>query len=59
MIPINRNMPHMLEIVDRFHVARLGRRAAILNPETIGMSDTMAVMMGALAPEQIPAECLA
>ncbi|MEX8497080.1 MAG: ATP-binding cassette domain-containing protein [Leptothrix ochracea] len=59
VILISHNMPHVFEIADRIHVARLGRRAAVLNPKRISMSDTVAVMTGAMAPEQIPADCLA
>jgi fructose transport system ATP-binding protein len=59
VILISHNMPHVFEIADRIHVARLGRRAAVLNPKAISMSDTVAVMTGAMAPEQIPAACLA
>jgi fructose transport system ATP-binding protein len=59
VILISHNMPHVFEIADRIHVARLGRRAAILNPKKISMSDTVAVMTGAMPPDQIPAECLA
>jgi fructose transport system ATP-binding protein len=59
VILISHNMPHVFEIADRIHVARLGRRAAILNPKKISMSDTVAVMTGAMPPEQIPAEYLA
>ena len=59
VILISHNMPHVFEIADRIHVARLGRRAAVLNPKKIGMSDTVAVMTGAMRPEDIPAECLA
>ena len=59
VILISHNMPHVFEIADRIHVARLGRRAAVLNPKKISMSDTVAVMTGAMAPDQIPAECLA
>jgi fructose transport system ATP-binding protein len=59
VILISHNMPHVFEIADRIHVARLGRRAAVLNPKKISMSDTVAVMTGAMPPEQIPAECLA
>ena len=59
VILISHNMPHVFEIADRIHVARLGRRAAILNPKKISMSDTVAVMTGAMAPDAIPAECLA
>ena len=59
VILISHNMPHVFEIADRLHVARLGRRAAVLNPKKIGISDTVAVMTGAMKPEDIPAECLA
>ena len=59
VILISHNMPHVFEIADRIHVARLGQRAAVLNPKKISMSDTVAVMTGAMAPENIPAECLA
>ena len=59
VILISHNMPHVFEIADRIHVARLGKRAAVLNPKKISMSDTVAVMTGAMAPEHIPAECLA
>ncbi len=59
VILISHNMPHVFEIADRIHVARLGRRAAVLNPKTIGMSDTVAVMTGAMKAEDIPRECLA
>jgi fructose transport system ATP-binding protein len=59
VILISHNMPHVFEIADRIHVARLGRRAAVLNPKKISMSDTVAVMTGAMPPDQIPAECLA
>jgi fructose transport system ATP-binding protein len=59
VILISHNMPHVFEIADRIHVARLGRRAAVLNPKKISMSDTVAVMTGAMPPEEIPAECLA
>jgi len=59
VILISHNMPHVFEIADRIHIARLGRRAAVVNPKTISMSDTVAVMTGAMRPEDIPAECLA
>ena len=59
VILISHNMPHVFEVADRIHIARLGRRAAVVNPKTISMSDTVAVMTGAMRPEDIPAECLA
>ena len=59
VVLISHNMPHVFEVADRIHVARLGRRAAVLNPKRISMSDTVAVMTGAMRPDAIPAECLA
>jgi len=59
VILISHNMPHVFEIADRIHVARLGRRAAVLNPKKVSMSDTVAVMTGAMAAQDIPAEWLA
>ena len=59
VVLISHNMPHVFEIADRIHVARLGKRCAVLNPKKISMSDAVAVMTGAMAPEQIPDECLA
>jgi fructose transport system ATP-binding protein len=59
VILISHNMPHVFEVADRIHIARLGRRAAVVNPKAISMSDTVAVMTGAMKPEDIPAECLA
>jgi fructose transport system ATP-binding protein len=59
VVLISHNMPHVFEIADRIHVARLGRRAAVLNPKRISMSDTVAVMTGAMRPDELPAEALA
>jgi fructose transport system ATP-binding protein len=59
VVLISHNMPHVFEIADRIHVARLGKRAAVLNPKKISMSDCVAVMTGAMRPEDIPPECLA
>src|SRR2546427_607551 len=59
VVLISHNMPHVFEIADRIHVARLGKRAAVLNPKKITMSDCVAVMTGAMRPEDIPPECLA
>jgi fructose transport system ATP-binding protein len=59
VVLISHNMPHVFEVADRIHVARLGKRAEVLNPKKISMSDTVAVMTGAMPPDRIPAECLA
>ncbi len=58
--PLRTNdMQHVSAIADRIHLARLGRRAAVLNPNKICISDSVAVMTGAIKPEHIPVVCLA
>jgi fructose transport system ATP-binding protein len=59
VVLISHDMPHVFEIADRIHVARLGKRVAVLNPKAISMSDTVAVMTGALSPDAIAREALA
>jgi fructose transport system ATP-binding protein len=59
VILISHNMPHVFEIADRIHIQRLGKRACIVNPKTISMSDTVAVMTGAKTKEELPANALA
>jgi fructose transport system ATP-binding protein len=59
VILISHNMPHVFEIADRIHIARLGKRAAVVNPKKISMSDTVAVMTGAMTVDQLPADVLA
>ena len=59
VILISHNMPHVFEIADRIHIQRLGRRAAVVNPKHISMSDTVAVMTGAKTVEELPENALA
>jgi len=59
VVLISHNMPHVFEIADRIHIARLGKRAAVVNPKFISMSDTVAVMTGAKSVADLPAEALA
>lgn len=59
VILISHNMPHVFELADRIHIARLGRRAAVVQPDKISMSDAVAVMTGAMPASELPAECLA
>jgi fructose transport system ATP-binding protein len=54
VILISHNMPHVFDIADRIHIQRLGKRAAVVNPKQISMSDTVAVMTGAKLPEELP-----
>jgi fructose transport system ATP-binding protein len=59
VILISHNMPHVFEIADRIHIARLGKRACVVNPKKITMAETVAVMTGARRPEELPPEWLA
>jgi fructose transport system ATP-binding protein len=52
-------MPHVFEIADRIHIQRLGKRAAIVNPKKVSMSDTVAVMTGAKTMQELPRDALA
>ena len=51
VILISHNMPQVFEVANRIHVQRLGRRAAVVSPQTIGLTDAVAIMTGAL---QVP-----
>jgi fructose transport system ATP-binding protein len=59
VVLISHDMPHVFEIADRVHVQRLGKRITVVDPKRISMSDTVAVMTGALRPDQLPPEALA
>jgi len=59
VILISHNMPHVFEVADRIHIQRLGKRAAVVDPRVIGMSDTVAVMTGAMAAEELAEAALA
>ncbi|KQW96631.1 sugar ABC transporter ATP-binding protein [Massilia sp. Root418] len=54
VVLISHNMPHVFEIADRIHIQRLGKRVAVVNPQHISMSDTVAVMTGAKDPRDLP-----
>ncbi|MBZ4023795.1 sugar ABC transporter ATP-binding protein [Rhodobacter sp. TJ_12] len=55
IILISHNMPHVFEVADRIHVHRLGRRLCVIDPKTHTMSDAVAYMTGAKAPEGMEA----
>lgn len=59
VVLISHDMPHVFELADRIHVQRLGKRVAVLDPKRISMSDTVAVMTGALRAEELSADALA
>jgi fructose transport system ATP-binding protein len=47
VLVVSHNMPHVFEVADRIHIARLGRRAAVVTPGEISMADAVAIMTGA------------
>jgi fructose transport system ATP-binding protein len=48
VILISHNMPQVFEVADRIHVQRLGRRVAVITPQTVSITDVVAIMTGAL-----------
>ncbi len=55
IILISHNMPHVFEVADRIHIHRLGRRLCVIKPQDHTMSDAVAFMTGAKAPEGVEA----
>ena len=52
VILISHNMPQVFEVADRIHVARLGKRAAVVTPQSHTMNDVVAIMTGALTVDE-------
>ncbi|MFC0115511.1 ATP-binding cassette domain-containing protein [Kibdelosporangium aridum] len=48
VVLISHNMPHVFEIADRVHVHRLGKRVAVVSPETHSMNEVVGLLTGAL-----------
>jgi fructose transport system ATP-binding protein len=48
VILISHNMPHVFEISDRIHIHRLGKRVAVVTPQTHSMHDVVGIMTGAV-----------
>jgi fructose transport system ATP-binding protein len=49
VILISHDMPHVFELADRIHIMRLGRRVAVVTPQTHTMPEAVAIMTGASA----------
>lgn len=49
VVLISHNMPQVFDVADRIHVQRLGKRAAVITPESHSMTDAVAIMTGATA----------
>jgi fructose transport system ATP-binding protein len=54
VILISHDMPQVWEVADRVHVQRLGKRIAVVDPKQVSSSDGVAVMTGAMSPDQVP-----
>ncbi|MGZ4767819.1 MAG: ATP-binding cassette domain-containing protein [Ilumatobacteraceae bacterium] len=48
VILISHNMPHVFEVADRIHSQRLGRRVAVVTPQSHTMAEAVAIMTGAV-----------
>ncbi|KQB96489.1 sugar ABC transporter ATP-binding protein [Loktanella sp. 1ANDIMAR09] len=55
IILISHNMPHVFEVADRIHIHRLGKRLCVVKPSEVSMSDAVALMTGAMTPDEIAA----
>jgi fructose transport system ATP-binding protein len=51
VILISHDMPHVFELADRIHIMRLGRRVAVVTPQTHTMAEAVAIMTGATQGE--------
>ena len=51
VILISHDMPHVFELADRIHIMRLGRRVAVVTPQTHTMAEAVAIMTGATQVE--------
>jgi fructose transport system ATP-binding protein len=47
VILISHDMPHVFELADRIQIMRLGRRVAIVTPQSHSMAEAVAIMTGA------------
>jgi fructose transport system ATP-binding protein len=56
VILISHNMPHVFEVADRIHIQRLGRRVAVVTPDTHSMAEAVAIMTGAMEVEMTDEE---
>ncbi|WP_024286573.1 ATP-binding cassette domain-containing protein [Cellulomonas sp. KRMCY2] len=51
VILISHNMPQVFEVADRIHIQRLGRRVAVVTPQSHTPSEAVAIMTGAMSVE--------
>jgi fructose transport system ATP-binding protein len=51
VILISHDMPHVFELADRIQIMRLGRRVAVVTPQSHSMPEAVAIMTGAARGE--------
>ena len=51
VILVSHDMPHVFALADRIQIIRLGRRAAVVTPQSHTMSEAVAIMTGAAGAE--------
>jgi fructose transport system ATP-binding protein len=51
VILISHDMPHVFELADRIQIMRLGKRVAVVTPQTHTMPEAVAIMTGATQAE--------
>ena len=51
VILISHDMPHVFDLADRVHIMRLGRRVAVVTPQSHTMAEAVAIMTGATEVE--------
>jgi fructose transport system ATP-binding protein len=49
VVLISHNMPSVFRLADRIHIQRLGRRVAVVTPQSHSMPEVVAIMTGAAA----------
>jgi fructose transport system ATP-binding protein len=47
VILISHDMPHVFELADRIQIMRLGKRVAVVTPQSHSMADAVSIMTGA------------
>ena len=53
VILISHDMPHVFELADRIQIMRLGRRVAVVTPQSHSMPEAVAIMTGAARGEEL------
>jgi fructose transport system ATP-binding protein len=51
VVLISHDMPHVFDVADRIHIMRLGRRVAVVTPQSHTMAEAVAIMTGATQGE--------